>query len=141
MARLSSSQFMAALPETVRGHVDSRWRDFRSQHRSWLCQLYFADPALHYEVWNLGERRGKIELGLHFESRDHARNQRLLRVVSGVMVEVKATLGDAWECEPWDRGWTKVYTTVPYEPFSTDYLERVAVDLAQAIDFLQPIVG
>ncbi|MBL8094769.1 MAG: hypothetical protein JNL73_11425 [Anaerolineales bacterium] len=132
---------MAALPERVRGHIAPSWRDFRSQHRSWLCQLYFGDPAIHYEIWNMGERRGKLELGLHFESRDHARNQHWLQIVSAAMVGVKATLGEAWECEPWDRGWTKVYTTVPYEPFTTDYLDRNARDLARAIETLQPIIA
>ena len=131
---------MAALPETVRGHVVPLWRGFRSQHRSWLCQLYFGDPACHYEVWNMGERRGKLELGLHFESRDHERNRRLLQLVSSAMIGVKATLGGDWECEPWDRGWTKVYTTVPYEPFTTAYLDRVSRDLAHAIEYLQPLL-
>lgn len=140
MDRLTSGQFMAALPDAVRGHVVPAWRGFRSQHRSWLCQLYFSDPALHYEVWNMGERRGKLELGLHFESRDSARNHRLLQHMSMAMVGVKATLGAEWECEPWDRGWTKVYTTVPYEPFSRDYLDRISVDLARAIEVLQPLL-
>ena len=140
MARLSSTQFMAALPETVRGQVDPRWRGFRSQHRSWLSQLYFGDPAVHYEVWNLGERRGKLEIGLHFEHRDRLRNQQLLQTMSAAMVAVKASLGAEWESETWDRGWTKVYATVPYEPFTSDYLERVGRDVARAIEVLQPLL-
>lgn len=139
MARLSSAQFMAALPETVRGHVDPRWQGFRSQHRSWLAQLYFGDPAVHYEVWNLGERRGKLEIGLHFEYRDRLRNQALLHTVSASMVAIKAVLGAGWECEAWDRGWAKVYTTLPYEPFTSDYLDRVGCELARAIEALQPL--
>ena len=55
------------------------------------------------------------------------------------MVEVKAALGPQWEAEPWDKGWTKVYETVPYEPFSTEVLETVARRLARAMTVLQPI--
>jgi hypothetical protein len=44
-----------------------------------------------YEVWNLSQQRGKLELGLHFESRDRAVNARLLQGFSRWMVEVKAT--------------------------------------------------
>jgi hypothetical protein len=97
------------------------------------------ESCLDYEVWNLGERRGLIEIGLHFESTDRARNLALLAGFSRRMVEVKASLGLQWEAEPWDKGWTKVYETVPYEPFSGEVLESVAARLARAIVVLQPI--
>jgi hypothetical protein len=139
MSRLSSAQLMHALPGATRAHLPPRLQQFRSAHRSWLCQLYYRDPALHYEVWNLGERRGCLEIGLHFESRDRGVNTALLRGFSGRMVEVKAVLGPQWEAEQWDKGWTKVYETVPHEPFSPDLLERVARRLARAMTVLQPI--
>ena len=139
MSRLTSTQFMHALPSATRGRLPSPLRKFKSLSRSWLCQLYYRDPRLHYEVWNLGERRGRIEIGLHFESRDRARNAALLAGFSRRMVEVKAALGPQWEAEPWDRGWTKVYETVPYEPFSDEVLESIAARLARAITVLQPI--
>jgi hypothetical protein len=87
----------------------------------------------------MGERRGVLELGLHFESRDRDTNARLLEGFSRRMVEVKATLGSQWEAEPWDKGWTKVYETLPYEPFSDELLAAVAKRLARAISVLQPI--
>ena len=139
MSRLTSTQFMHALPSATRGRLPSPLRKFKSLSHSWLCQLYYRDPRLHYEVWNLGERRGRIEIGLHFESRDRARNAALLAGFSRRMVEVKAALGPQWEAEPWDRGWTKVYETVPYEPFSDEVLESIAARLARAITVLQPI--
>jgi hypothetical protein len=139
MASLSSSQFMAALPAATQAALPTGWPRLRSAHRSWLCQLYPRDPLLHYEIWNLGAQRGKIELGLHFESRDHALNARLLTHFSRRMVAVKATLGPQWEAEPWDKGWTKVYEVLPYEAFSTDTLAATAQRLARAIAVLQPI--
>lgn len=139
MPRLTSSQFMHALPAATRAHLPPSLRKFRSATRSWLCQFYYRDPRLHYEVWNLGERRGLIEVGLHFESQDRARNVALLAGFSRRMVEVKASLGPQWEAEPWDKGWTKVYETILYEPFSDEMLESVAARLARAITVLQPI--
>jgi hypothetical protein len=136
---LSSSQFMAALPAAVRAELPAPLQKFRSMHRSWLCQLYYTDPRLHYEVWNMGERRNKLELGLHFESREAQENQRLLQGFSGRMVEIKAALGEQWEAERWDKGWAKVYETIPYEPFSDTLLKRVAARLAKAMCVLEPI--
>jgi hypothetical protein len=138
-SRMTSSQFMQSLPGAVRRHLPAPRQRFRTSIRSWLCQLYYRDPRLHYEVWNFGQRRGLLEVGLHFESRDRATNQRYLARYQRCMFEVKAALGREWEAEPWDKGWTKVYTTLPLEDFADDYLERVASVLAQAILVLQPI--
>ncbi|HLE26971.1 MAG TPA: hypothetical protein VI793_02560 [Anaerolineales bacterium] len=139
MPRMTSAQFMQALPPVTREHLPPPLRKFKNASRGWLCQLYYRDPRLHYEVWNMGERRGLLEIGLHFESKDRAKNLALLAGFSRHMVEVKAALGPQWEAEPWDRGWTKVYETVPYEPFSTEVLETVARRLARAMTVLQPI--
>lgn len=91
-------------------------------------------------MWNLGEQRGKIELGLHFESQAREVNAALLAGFSRHMVEVKATLGPQWEAEAWDKGWSKVYEVLPYEPFSTETLNDTAQRLARAIVVLQPIL-
>jgi len=99
------------------------------------------ESCLDYEVWNLGERRGLIEIGLHFESQDRVRNLALLAGFSRRMVEVKASLGAQWEAEPWDKGWTKVYETVPYQPFGDDMLESIAARLARAMAVLQPMMA
>ncbi|MGH2523380.1 MAG: hypothetical protein ACRDH2_12830, partial [Anaerolineales bacterium] len=136
---MTSHQFMQALPDAVRAQLPPSLRKFKSSVRGWLCQLYYHDSHLHYEVWNLGERRGRIEIGLHFESRDRAKNAALLTGFARRMVEVKAALGPQWEAEQWDKGWTKVYETVPYEPFSDELLASIAARLARAIAVLQPI--
>ena len=136
---MTSSQFMQALPAATRERLPPPLRKFRTAGRAWLCQLYYADPGLHYEVTNLGERRGLIEIGLHFESRNSATNSALLAGFLNHMVEVKATLGPQWEAEQWDRGWTKIYETIPYEPFSAETLAAVAGRLARAMVVLHPI--
>ncbi len=137
--RFASTQFMQALPGAVRPLVPPELRRFKSSVRGWLCQLHYTDPRLHYEVWNMGERRGLIEIGLHFESRNAAENRDLLMGFSRRMVEVKAELGEQWEAEMWDKGWTKVYETVPYASFTEELLAAIAARLARAIIVLQPI--
>lgn len=139
MPRLTSAQFMLALPTAVRERLPAPLQTFKSATRGWLCQLYYRDPQLHYEVWNLGERRGLLEIGLHFESRNRETNVALLNGFRQHMIEVKATLGTQWEAEPWDKGWTKVYETIPAEPFSADLLDRVSDRLARTMTVLTPI--
>ena len=136
---MTSSHFMHALPGAVRPHLPAPLQKFKSAPRGWLCQLYYRDPRLHYEVWSLGQRRGLLELGLHFESRERATNQRYLAGFQRRMFEIKTTLGRDWEAEPWDKGWTKVYTTLALENFDQVYLARVARRLAGAMSVLQPI--
>ncbi len=108
-----------------------------------MLQLYFDDPRLHYEVWNLGSRGpfpgGSMEVGLHFESKDKALNQRLLQANIRHMIELKVTLGESWIAEDWDKGWTKVYTLIPKPKFSEADLNNVSAQLAEAIVFLEPI--
>ena len=130
---------MRALPDATRPLVPPELRKFKSQTRSWLCQLYYHEPLLHYEVWNQGERRGHLEIGLHFESRTSPENERYLRGFVRYLTEIKARLGFQWEAEQWTKSWTKVYRVVKYEPFNDTYLEAIATHLAQAMIVLQPI--
>jgi hypothetical protein len=136
---LNGNEFFGALPASTRAHLPQHLREFKVNRRSWLVQLYYAHPLLHYEVWNLGERRGVLEIGLHFESRDRAENERLLTGFQSRLFEIKAELGDSIEAEQWDKGWTKVYEVIPRETFTADYLDRVAGRLAQLIAVMQPI--
>ena len=136
---MKSSDFVRALPEVVRPRLPKRLRDFKTASRSWLAQFYYDDPRLHYEVWNLGERRKRLEIGLHFESRERELNARLLEGMLAHLFEIKAELGSSFEAEPWDKGWTKVYETIPLESFNAEYLERVAARVAKVIGVLEPI--
>ena len=106
---MNGNEFFGALPASTRAHLPRHLREFKVNRRSWLVQLYYAHPLLHYEVWNLGERRGELEIGLHFESRNRAENERLLAGFQSRLFEIKAELGDSIEAEQWDKGWTKVY--------------------------------
>jgi hypothetical protein len=113
---------------------------FKVATRSWLVQLYYAEPLVHYEVVTLGIKRRELEIGLHFESRNSATNEQLLASFARHLFEIKAELGDSFEAEMWDKGWTKVYETIPMETFDEAYVDRVAARLAQVIVVMQPIL-
>ena len=136
---MRSSDFMKAIPDATRPHLPPVLRDFRWTARSWLVQIHYGHPRLHYEVWSLS-RRNLLELGLHFEHRNRSVNARLLDHFDAHAVAIKAELGEGVEVEPWDKGWAKVYETLPLEPFEPAYLEIVAVRLAQMMAYLQPIL-
>ena len=84
----------------------------------------------------LGDR---LELGLHFESRTPDDNNQLLTGFQARLMEVKHELGDSIEAELWDRGWTKVYETLPLASYSPAYLDSVARRLAEVARVLHPI--
>ncbi|MBP7690139.1 MAG: hypothetical protein KA765_19640 [Thermoflexales bacterium] len=137
---MKSAEFMRALSNAVRAQLPKNLQPFKVNLRSWLVQFYYAQAQLHYEVVTHGERRGILEIGLHFESRNPDENARLLNGFMQHLFEIKAELGDHVEAEMWDKGWTKVYETIPLETLNDDYLNRVAERLARMMSVLQPIL-
>jgi hypothetical protein len=133
-------ELMRAIPPAVRAKLPEHLQGFKVATRSWLVQLYYTDPLVHYEVVTLGVKRGELEIGLHFESRNSAANEQLLDGFMQHLLEIKAELGDGLEAEMWDKGWTKVYETIPMETFDEAYVDRVAERLAHVIVVLQPIL-
>jgi len=137
---MKSAEFMRALPDAVRPLLPRQLQAFKVLLRPWLVQIHYGQPLIHYEVVTHGERRGLLEIGLHFESRNPDENARLLNGFMQHLFEIKAELGDQVEAEMWDKGWTKVYETLPLETMTDAYLERVAERLARLMTVLQPIL-
>lgn len=137
---MKTSDFMRALPDAARPRLPKKLQTFQTHIRPWLVQFYYTQALLHYEVVTHGERRGVLEIGLHFESRKPDENARLLDGFMQHLFEIKAELGDQIEAERWDKGWTKVYETLPLETMTEDYLNRVAERLARMIVVLQPLL-
>lgn len=137
---MRSSEFMAAVPDGVRHHLPEEIALRRGRVWPWGVQLYDDDPRFHYEVSRVSPRLGdRLELGLHFESRNAADNLRLLNGLAAYLLEIKDELGEGIEAEPWDRGWTKVYETVPLLPYDAGYLDQVARRLAEMIQVMHPL--
>ena len=87
----------------VRPKLPPSLRDFQWPTRSYLVQLYYGDPDVHFEVWSL-KRLGHLEMALHFESRDRALNARMFLFFDRYIIEIKVQLGRSVEQERWDRG-------------------------------------
>jgi hypothetical protein len=130
--------FFAALPLAVAPRLPIELRGFESRRGPGrLLKLHYGRPEAHFEAWH-HTAVGRFEVGLHFEGRaefnaaafDHFRRR---------MLEVKAGLPRA-ELEPWDKGWARLYETVP-APFLSDELVALAGGrLATFITTLQPML-
>jgi hypothetical protein len=137
---MRSSEFMAAVPEAVQPYLASGLRLHRGRLWPWGVQLYDDDPRFHYEVARVTPRLGdRLEIGLHFESKNPADNRILLEGFLAHLVEVKSALGESVEAELWDRGWTKVYDTLPLAPYAPAYLDVTVHRLAELVHVLHPI--
>jgi hypothetical protein len=141
MTQIKVSQFVKLVPEQTRPLLPTRLRDFRVLLMPWLSQLYYQDKLIHYELVKLPSRYGdtRLELGLHFESRDHALNSHYLHGFEHYLFEVRDELGENWHAEQWDRGWTKIYTTFDFMTMDEDLVQEVAGLMARTIIKLQPI--
>jgi hypothetical protein len=100
-------------------------------------KLYFAEPAFHYEAWH-HTGAGRLEVGLHFEG-STAENDAAFDFFRARMVEVKASLPRA-ELEPWDRGWSRLYETIPAARLDEDVLWRSVDCMVAYVVTLQPLV-
>jgi hypothetical protein len=135
------SEFVKLVPQAVKPHLAPDLRQFKVALMPWLSQVYYDDKFIHYEIVKLPQRFGDshIELGFHFESRDHSLNDRLLLGFDRHLFEIHDALGEQWYAEQWDRGWTKVYTVQRFEYMDNDFVEETAKQLASAITVMQPI--
>ncbi|MBX3064598.1 MAG: hypothetical protein KF726_16575 [Anaerolineae bacterium] len=135
------STFVKLVPEAARPHLPASLRKFHVALMPWLSQVYYDDKLIHYELIKLMPRYGenRLEIGLHFESKNHDLNTQLLRGFERYIFEVREQLGDDWWAEQWDRGWTKLYTTMEFTALDEDYVEELGKRLAQAIIVLHPL--
>jgi len=135
---LTPSEFFVGLRKGVKATLPPAMRDFQTTRgRGRLMKLHFGEPALHYEAWHHAGQ-GKLEVGLHFES-TRAENDAAFEWFRSRMVEVKASLPRA-ELEPWDRGWSRLYETLPAARLD-DGVVRDAVECMSAyVVTLQPLL-
>lgn len=135
---LAPSDFFAELRKGVKSRLPADLREFRtSRGRGRLMKLHFGEPAFHYEAWHhTGE--GRLEVGLHFES-SHAENDAAFDFFRSRIVEVKASLPRA-ELEPWDRGWSRLYETLPAARLDDGVARDAAECMSAYIVALQPLL-
>ena len=130
--------FFTELRKRLKQRLPSELRDFRTTRgRGRLMKLYFGEPAFHYEAWH-HTGAGRLEIGLHFEATAET-NDAALEYFRARMVEVKAGLPRA-ELEPWDRGWSRLYETLPAARLDERVLGDAVECMAVYVVTLQPMV-
>ncbi len=134
-----SSEFFRELPAQLKPHLPKAWRKFSTRHRNWMLQVYFGEFTVHYEA-SAYQRINAFEIGLHFERRGRENNDALMEQFMPHCFAIKAELGAQVEFERWDKGWSKIYETLPLAAYDDDYLARVAERMAKLIACLQPFV-
>jgi hypothetical protein len=134
---LAPSDFFAELRKALKKELPAPWKDFTSRRQGRLMKLYFGEPAFHYEAWH-HTGAGRLEVGLHFEA-SAAENQAAFDFFRARIVAVKAGLPRA-ELEPWDRGWSRLYETVPAARLDDVVLARTVDCMTAYVVALQPML-
>jgi len=105
--------------------------------RGRLLKIHYGNPDFHFEVWH-HTGAGRLEIGLHFEG-ERQHNAQAFDFFRARMVEVKQSLPRA-ELEPWDRGWSRLYETLPAAQFDVAALGRGADLMRAYITTLEPLL-
>lgn len=109
----------------------SRWTTYLLLYNN----VHFGETRLHYELSRVA-RREAWEIGFHFESSDKQLNRFLLQGFRRHLFEIKDVLGESFEAEMWDKGWSKIYEVVPAEPYTEAYQAKIGRRLAEVITCL-----
>ena len=130
--------FFGGLRKGVKAKLPFPLRAFSSARgRGRLMKVHFGHSEFHYEVWHhTGD--GRLEIGLHFEG-SREQNQEAFDFFRAHVLEIKAQLPRA-ELEPWDRGWTRLYETLPAAQLDEGVLDSAVDCMAAYIVALQPLL-
>lgn len=134
---LTPAEFFQALPLKTAPRLPPVLRTFEYRRMGRLMKFHYGRTDIHFEAWH-HLRSGRLEVGLHFEGRADL-NQTAFEFFRARMVAVKASLPKA-ELEPWDRGWTRLYETLPAPDLDSAVLDAAAELLAAYLATLQPLV-
>jgi hypothetical protein len=130
--------FFTALRKSLKSRLPQDLKAFEtSRGHSRLFKLHYGHPEIHFEAWH-HTGAGRLEIGLHFEGKADA-NQRAFEYFRERIVEVKARLPRA-ELEPWDRGWTRLYETLPAAQLDENVLAGAVELMGDYITTLQPML-
>jgi hypothetical protein len=135
---MQSKDFFTGLRKGLKSKLPQDLRAFEmGRGHGRLLKLHYGRPEFHYEAWH-HTGAGRLEVGLHFEGSAEA-NRRAFDYFRDRMVEVKARLPRA-ELEPWDRGWSRLYETLPAPQLDELVLASAVERLDAYITTLQPML-
>jgi len=135
---LAPAEFFAGVRKGLKITLPEQLRRFEvGRGHSRLLKIHYGRPELHFEAWHhTGD--GRLEVGLHFEG-TAALNDSAFDYFRARMVEVKARLPRA-ELEPWDRGWSRLYETLPAVVLDERAQGATLERMGAYITTLQPMV-
>lgn len=135
---MAPADFFSSLRKGVKGRLPADLHGLNTgRGRGRLMKLHYDRPEFHYEAWHhTGD--GRLEIGLHFEG-SSAENQAAFEFLRGRMIEIKANLPHA-ELEPWDRGWSRLYETLPAPQLDDGVLDASVELMSAYIVTLQPLL-
>jgi hypothetical protein len=135
---LSASDFFDALAAALVRRLPGDLRGMETvRGPGRLLKLHYGHPETHYEAWH-HRAVGRLEVGLHFEGTREL-NAAAHVFFRGRIVEIKRTLPRG-ELEPWDRGWARLYETVPAPELSDRCLSLAVERLTAYVTLLQPML-
>jgi len=135
---LAPVDFFGGLRKGMKARLPAPLRTFSSARgRGRLMKVHFGHPEFHYEAWH-HTGAGRLEIGLHFEG-SREENQQALDFFRSHVLEIKSQLPRA-ELEPWDRGWSRLYETLPAAQLDEGVLDEAVDRMAGYIVTLQPLL-
>ena len=135
---LAPADFFSELRKGVKARLPAPLRTFSSARgRGRLMKLHYGQSEFHFEAWHhTGD--GRLEIGLHFEG-TREENEAAFGFFRGRVIEIKANLPRA-ELEPWDRGWSRLYETLPALQLDDRALDAAIEKMSDYIVVLQPLL-
>lgn len=141
--------FFDQIDDEVRGMVGPALRNFNSERSGRLIKVWYADPAVHFEVQRLSGNWSPrpspcLEIGLHLESRDAGRNRRMLEQLLQARSSWEPGLegaepGPAFG--PMSDKWRRVSEVVDLPALDEDFADEVAERFAAYIRTLYPLIS
>lgn len=139
MPSVNIRDFLHTVYDALAKQLPKRYRKHDWRIRFSYLQVYFGDPAVHYEAW-VQRRAGRIELGLHFEGERDA-NYRWAEVLGARALEVQAQLGGEVELEEWTESWTRLHETRHFTgSLSAELAEEIAARMCRFVEVMEPIL-
>ncbi|MGH7775913.1 MAG: hypothetical protein ACREPI_01890 [Candidatus Dormibacterales bacterium] len=135
---MTGGEFAGELTRETARLLPEGLRAFRHRRQGRLVKIHYGAPEVHFEAWPHA-RTGRVEVGLHLEG-TAALNRRGFELLRSRMVEIKGALPEA-ELEPWDRGWCRLYQTLPAPALDAEVARRTAALMARYVEALQPLVA
>lgn len=140
--------FFDQIDDEVRGMVGPALRNFNSERSGRLIKIWYSDPGVHFEVQILSGTWAPgpdpcLEIGLHLESGDAERNDRILnrlideRRIWGSRLE---SAEPAKALGPMSARWRRVSEVVDLPALDEDFAGEVAERFSCYITSLYPLI-